>query len=83
MISMAQEIEQMRAELAKSEVRPWGTGTTMGLIYFTVLQILLSLLHFPLLIVRKSYCCNSLRSVYLTEFLCIFSYFFQPLTLLC
>ena len=51
MISMAQEIEQMRAELAKSEVRPWGTGTTMGLIYFTVLQILLSLLHFPLLIV--------------------------------
>ncbi|KAG2623407.1 hypothetical protein PVAP13_3KG059600 [Panicum virgatum] len=83
MISMAQEIEQMRAELAKSEVRPWGTGTTMGLIYFTVLQILLSLLHIPLLIVRKSYCCNSLRSVYLTEFLCIFSYFFQPLTLLC
>jgi len=51
MISMAQEIEQMRAELAKCEVRPWGTGTTMGLIYLTVLQILLSLLHVPLLIV--------------------------------
>ncbi|PVH61524.1 hypothetical protein PAHAL_3G054300 [Panicum hallii] len=31
MISMAQEIEQMRAELAKCEVRPWGTGGTYGM----------------------------------------------------
>lgn len=36
MISMAHETEQMRAELAKYEVRPWGAGTTQGLIYFTV-----------------------------------------------
>jgi hypothetical protein len=32
MISMAHEIEQMRAELAKFEVRPWGTGTALRLI---------------------------------------------------
>ncbi|CAN6339922.1 unnamed protein product [Urochloa humidicola] len=31
MISMAKEIEQMRAELAKFEVRPWGTGGTYGM----------------------------------------------------
>ncbi|CAL5097942.1 unnamed protein product [Urochloa decumbens] len=31
MISMAQEIEQMRAELAKFEVRPWGTVGTYGM----------------------------------------------------
>ncbi|CAL4911249.1 unnamed protein product [Urochloa decumbens] len=31
MISMAQEVEQMRAELAKFEVRPWGTGGTYGM----------------------------------------------------
>ncbi|RLM98225.1 protein FLX-like 3 [Panicum miliaceum] len=31
MFSMAQEIEQMRAELAKCEVRPWGTGGTYGM----------------------------------------------------
>ncbi|TKW07141.1 hypothetical protein SEVIR_7G288100v4 [Setaria viridis] len=31
MISMAQEIEQMRAELAKFEVRPWGTGGAYGM----------------------------------------------------
>ncbi|CAN6348521.1 unnamed protein product [Urochloa humidicola] len=31
MISMSQEIEQMRAELAKFEVRPWGAGGTYGM----------------------------------------------------
>ncbi|CAL4897720.1 unnamed protein product [Urochloa decumbens] len=31
MISMAQEIEQMRAELAKFEVRPWGAGGAYGM----------------------------------------------------
>ncbi|CAN6326061.1 unnamed protein product [Urochloa humidicola] len=31
MISMTQEIEQMRAELTKFEVRPWGTGGTYGM----------------------------------------------------
>ncbi|CAN6361881.1 unnamed protein product [Urochloa humidicola] len=31
MVSMAQEIEQMRAELAKFEVRPWGAGGTYGM----------------------------------------------------
>nr|CAB3463303.1 unnamed protein product [Digitaria exilis] len=30
MISMAHETEQMRAELAKYEVRPWGAGGTYG-----------------------------------------------------
>ena len=32
MLSMAQEIEQMRGELAKFEVRPWGAGMLLGLI---------------------------------------------------
>jgi len=32
LLSMAQEIEQMRGELAKFEVRPWGTGMLLGLI---------------------------------------------------
>uniref|UniRef100_A0A0D3HS87 Uncharacterized protein n=1 Tax=Oryza barthii TaxID=65489 RepID=A0A0D3HS87_9ORYZ len=31
MISMAQEIEQMRAELANSEGRPWAPGATYGM----------------------------------------------------
>ncbi|KAJ1265144.1 hypothetical protein BS78_08G057100 [Paspalum vaginatum] len=31
MVSMAQEIEQMRAELAKFEARPWGAGGTYGI----------------------------------------------------
>ncbi|XP_006663897.1 protein FLX-like 3 [Oryza brachyantha] len=31
MTSMAQEIEQMRAELANSEGRPWGPGVTYGM----------------------------------------------------
>ncbi|OEL13844.1 Protein FLX-like 3 [Dichanthelium oligosanthes] len=31
MISMAQEIEQMRAELTDSEGRPWGTGGAYGM----------------------------------------------------
>lgn len=58
MISMAQEIEQMRAELAKFEVRPWGTGTALGLIYLTVLQIFLH--TFPPLIGRRLYYCSNL-----------------------
>ncbi|EES16812.1 protein FLX-like 3 [Sorghum bicolor] len=32
MLSMAQETEQMRGELAKFEVRPWGTGGTYGML---------------------------------------------------
>jgi hypothetical protein len=32
MLSMAQEIEQMRGGLAQFEVRPWGTGMLLGLI---------------------------------------------------
>lgn len=30
MISMAQEIQQMRAELANFDGRPWGTGMLLG-----------------------------------------------------
>jgi len=32
LLSMAQEIEQMRGELLKFEVRPWVTGMMLGLI---------------------------------------------------
>jgi hypothetical protein len=36
LLSMAQEIEQMRGELAKFEVRPWVTGMMLGLLDKTV-----------------------------------------------
>lgn len=79
MISMAHETEQMRAELAKYEVRPWGTGKTQGLIYLTVL-------HFFLLCTQ-----SSLAGEFNIVLVCLFdlifcSYFcfsFSPLPLLC
>jgi hypothetical protein len=40
MNSMAQEIDQMQTELAKFEVRPWGTGILLEPMYSTALLFL-------------------------------------------
>jgi hypothetical protein len=39
MNSMAQEMDQMRTDLAKFEVIPWGTGMLLGPIYSTSLPV--------------------------------------------